>query len=248
MLDTKPITQYLGTLHDYFVSDVSVRSSDGVIVLYVPNEKVSEKLERGFVSKIQLENLAKKLSVKFGVGTEIIYVHSEKLDKIAQGVELLLRTQFDDLIEEVIFTFLSAKKVNTWLKVNWVDKDQAESIKTFLNSIFADSGVDYVEIQWVDEHDRLPTLMELLVLTKTIQPAGLDKYLLRRSDEYKSVDRSWLNKQLDKLIKKGLVVRDRSSQEYSLTGKGLGAIPGSFSRTSSDITRALDLGRRKWQK
>jgi len=246
LLDKVDIYKFLETLPDYFVSEVIIRSSDDSLVLYVPNEKISEKSEKDFVTKRQLDNLAKKLSEKFGASTEIIYVNSEKLTQIAEGVELLLKTKYGKSIDEVAFTFLNAKRVNAWLKIRSSHEQKKNSIKEFLSSVFKDTGVDNVDFHWVDMHEKLPTLIELLVLTKTIQPADLDNYLLKVRESYEYIDRTWLNKQLDKLIKKGLVVRDRSSKTYSLTGKGLGVIPSSYSRTSSDIARALDLGRKKW--
>lgn len=47
---------------EYFVSDIILRSSDDAIVLYVPNDRLSETIKPGFVSKKQLENLTKKIS------------------------------------------------------------------------------------------------------------------------------------------------------------------------------------------
>jgi hypothetical protein len=47
---------------DYFISDVSIRTSDGTIVLYIPVERVSENAKSGFVSRRQLDNLCCKLN------------------------------------------------------------------------------------------------------------------------------------------------------------------------------------------
>ncbi|WP_214657216.1 hypothetical protein, partial [Vibrio anguillarum] len=64
--------------------------------------------------------------------------------------------------------------------------------------------------------------------------------------DYEHVEGRWLNRQLDKLIKKEVVVREQETATYSLTFKGLNVLPSISSRINSDIVRALDLGRRKW--
>ncbi|MGP5327679.1 hypothetical protein [Vreelandella titanicae] len=246
MFDISKITDLSNIMKKYFISDINFRDSDNVIVLYIPNDRISEKANPGYVSKTQLENLANKLSNNYSVSTEIIYVNTKKLDEIGQGVEILLKAKFEDIIEEANFTFLTANKVNAWLKSKTVDEVKEKEIKIYLKSIFFDSGIQHVDIQWIGELEKLPSFIELLVMTKRLQPVLLDTYILKFSVDYQNINEKWLNRQLDKLIKKGLIVRDSITKKYSLTGKGLGVIPNVFSRNNSDIIRALDLGRREW--
>ncbi len=216
------------------------------VVLYVPNERVSEVVKTGFVSKKQLENIASKLSEKYSLRIELIYVETNKLEQLGQGIELLLKSKYSDFIEEVHFTFFTAFKVNVWIKQKDLNRNQQDTIEKYLYSVFFDSGVTDVDVQWVGEIDRLPSFMEVLIMTKKLQPVLLSTYVSNFSADYQSINDKWLNRQLDKLIKKDLVIRDNTTKEYSLTGKGLGVIPNVLSRTNSDISRALDLGRRKW--
>lgn len=246
MFEVTTITELSNIQREYFISDINIRSSDGVIVLYVPNERVSEVVRTGFVSKRQLENLATKLTEKYSVNVEFIYTEANKLEQFGQGVETLLKAKYGNLIEEIDITFLTASKVNAWIKNKNLDESQKKIIESYLISIFFDSDVTDVDVQWVGEIDRLPSFMEVLIMTKKLQPVLLSTYVSNFSADYQSINDKWLNRQLDKLIKKGLVIRDNTTKEYSLTGKGLGVIPNVLSRTNSDISRALDLGRRKW--
>jgi predicted transcriptional regulator len=84
--------------------------------------------------------------------------------------------------------------------------------------------------------------MEILIALKETQPISLENL----NSKLRLTDPKWLNRQLDKLIKKSLLVRDNSSKQYALTGKGLGIIPNITNNSNSDIKRALSLGYRKW--
>ena len=55
----------------------------------------------------------------------------------------------------------------------------------------------------------------------------------------------WLQTKLDALRKQGFVVRSPEGK-YSLTELGLELVPYGKVRSSSDVERALALGRRKW--
>lgn len=247
MFDTFLIeTEFPNLKKEYFLSDIHVRAVDNIIVFYVKNEHVSEVVKTGYVSKKQLESLAKIISEKYKTGVEIIYIQSDKLEKLEQGIKLLLSAKFANIIEDANFTFIRSENVNAWLKVKDLDDAQKENIKSYLLSIFKDSGIKNLEIQWVEESDKLPSIMEILILTKKLQPILLDKYISEFRATYQSIHIKWLNSQLDKLIKMNLVIRDKEKAEYALTIKGLSVIPNIQGRANYDIARALALGRKKW--
>lgn len=240
------ITELASLQRDYFVSDVIIRTSDGAIILYVPKDRVSEKIQKGFVSKTQLKNLAKKLAHKYSVESEIIYIKSAKLEEVSKGFETLLKAKFKDEIEDVSITFLTGQIANVWLTANEISNDKKKHIKEFLSSVFSPVNIDIASVQWISSEKELPSLVELLLTTKKIQPANLSCFRAELSKVYFQLDETWVNRQLDKLIKKKLIVRESETQEYALTGLGLMVIPNTLSRSNSDIVRALDLGRRKW--
>lgn len=99
-------------------------------------------------------------------------------------------------------------------------------------------------LQW--DEIELPSVIEILSKTKKLQPVKREHLYANLRENYSSLQEVWLNKQLDRLIKKRFLVREQETQTYALTAHGLNVLPQIAGRNNSDIVRALDLGRRKW--
>lgn len=246
MIDSHRVFQYLEQKLDNFISDTMIRTNDNTIVLYIELDKISEKSEHGYISKIQLENFRKNVAEHFSTNVEIITTNSEKLENNAEVIKKFIISKHEKIIKNIAVRFLNAKKIDISIQTNYDDKTQVDQIIDDLKSITESFNVTNQIINWNEDERSLPTLIELLILTKTIQPANIDDYLNSQNNKIKQTEKIWLNKQLDKLIKKKLIVRDNTNKKYSVTSKGLGVIPNNFSRNNSDIKRALDLGKRKW--
>ncbi|MDP5459572.1 hypothetical protein [Alishewanella sp. SMS8] len=246
MHELKDIAELEELKRDYFISELSVRASDGTIVLYIPVEHVSEIAKTGYVSRRQLDNLSCKLAEKYGVPIAVLVTFSPKFEKIAQAAELLLKAKFSDILEEANFSFLSSEKVNAWIKLNQLTDDNTFQIESYLQSILIESGVNFLSCQWVDENAPLPTPINVLIALKRLQPVNIERLIGYFITDYRDVNGKWLNRQLDKMIKKQLIIRDKISGNYALTGNGLGLIPAIRSKNNTDILRALELGKRKW--
>lgn len=175
-----------------------------------------------------------------------MYFSTEKLEKVGEAAESILKIEFQEYIEDINFNFLSSDKVNAWIKIKKIDAKSKNTIKNYLQAIFSYSNVNSVNIQWIGENDELPSLMQILIATKKLQPVIIEKYVSEFKEDYPHIHIKWLNRQLDKLIKKNLIVRNSISKGYAVTGKGLDAIPTAANSMSSDIARALSLGKRKW--
>ncbi|MFR9680747.1 hypothetical protein [Acinetobacter sp. SEK570] len=240
------IEELLSFKEDYFFTEIIQSSFDDSIYIYIPTDRISESAKEGFVSKKQLDNFLKKSHRKFSKKIEIIYQQSEKLELLADGIKLMLRSQFNDFLEDINITFLSAEKVNIWFKFKKIDSGERIAIETYTKALFAESNIFASDIQWEGELLEFPSMMEILITTKKIQPISITKFSEILKSEFPCVEEKWLNRQLDKLIKKDLVVRDPISEKYTLTWKGLNLIPNVFNNSNSDIKRALSLGRIKW--
>lgn len=246
-MDNESIMEELLSIKkDYFFSEIIKSSFEDLIYIYISIEHVSESPKEGCVTKSQLDNLVKSFSKKFSTKIEIIYQQSEKLELLAEGVKLILKAQLNDSLDDVIITFLSAEKVNIWLKFNNLDSDKKVEIENYIKSLFVESDINALDIQWQGEFLEFPSMMEVLIETKKLQPVSIENFSANFKQEFFCIDEKWLNRQLDKLIKKGLVVRDSISKKYTLTWKGLDLIPNPPNRSNSDIKRALSLGRIKW--
>jgi DNA-binding HxlR family transcriptional regulator len=171
---------------------------------------------------------------------------SSKFEKIGQAAELLLKAKFGDIVEEANFSFLSCEKVNAWIKLTQLATDTTSEIESYLQSLLNESGVQFISYQWVGENNTLPTPINILIALKRLQPLNIEGLIEHFITDYRAIDAKWLNRQLDKMLKKQLIIRDRVTENYALTGTGLGLIPSVRSKYSSDVARALELGKRKW--
>ena len=245
MSNQTSIPNFDDILVEYFISDVIVRTSDGCVVLYVPKDKISEKAQKGFVSLKQLSNLKCKLKKDYGVDSEFILSDSDSLEKMGEGFEILLKTTFPDTVDEVRISFLNAQRVSVIIKLSdAAETHKKEVIETFLKTILSSAKIEVQSLQW--DEVELPPLIEVLTVTKRLQPVKLEQVHAYLNEEYPLLQESWLNKQLDKLIKKRFLVREQVEKTYILTAHGLNILPKIVSRNNSDIVRALDLGRKKW--
>jgi len=166
----------------------------------------------------------------------------KKLNNLVKGIDLILKAEFGDFIEDINFTFLSAEKINLEIYIQNLDADTQSNLDKFIISVFETSNIQVANIEWIGEIEEYPSVMEILIALKETQPISLENL----NSKLRLTDPKWLNRQLDKLIKKSLLVRDNSSKQYALTGKGLGIIPNITNNSNSDIKRALSLGYRKW--
>ena len=224
------------------ISEIAERSSDDSFILHIPIDRVSESAKEGYISRIQLEKLLKNLNEKFSHKFDFLHVESEKLNNLVKGIDLILKAEFGDFIEDINFTFLSAEKINLEIYIQNLDADTQSNLDEFIISVFETSNIQVANIEWIGEIEEYPSVMEILIALKETQPISLENL----NSKLRLTDPKWLNRQLDKLIKKSLLVRDNSSKQYALTGKGLGIIPNITNNSNSDIKRALSLGYRKW--
>jgi hypothetical protein len=230
---------------EYCISDFIVRASDGILVLYVPKDKVSDKAQKGFVSLKQLNNLQSKLKREFDTSTEVVLLDADSLTKVGEGFVALLKSTFQDIITDANISFLNAHRVSATIVLSeFLDNSKKEAIEAFLTAILTPTHIELQAVQW--DEVELPSLIEILTTTKKFQPVKLNNLYDFLCKDYPALRIDWLNKQLDKLIKKKFLVRERNTETYVMTALGLNLLPKIASRNSSDIVRALDLGRRKW--
>lgn len=243
----KVLLEELKNVQDkYYISKIEERSYDNAIILYISIDHLSETVRSGAVSKLQLELLIRNLSTKYSTKLEILYIESHRLNDLAKGIELILKAQFNNFIKSINLTFLSSEKVTAEIFTQNLDQNNKLSIAAYLTSTFKSSNIEVENIEWLGDIDQYPSTMEILIALKKMQPISLEYFLENLNADFKTIDQKWLNRQLDKLIKKGLLIRDNISKQYALSWQGLSIIPNVSNISNSDIKRALSLGRRKW--
>lgn len=135
-----------------------------------------------------------------------------------------------------------AEKLEAMLFFSEKIKDDAEAkVSDFVRKI--DNNFDSITFSF----DKRLSLSRpiLLRLVKDLQPVSYEKItgdLEKRSIAH---DVKELRNQLDELRKEGFILRS-SDHNYRVTEKGLGYVPHGNYRASSDITRLLELGKKKW--
>lgn len=245
MYELNEIKEYLKEGNRFFVEDVRYRESDGTLLLYVPREYVSDKISKSTTSSRQLKNIAKNIKEKYSANVILVYTLSKSHQDLEASMLEILNFRFDRKIATFFMSFSGDGLVETWIEVLELTDNLKDAIKLFYQETLSNEQYRLGEIHWLGSPDYLPTKLALLRIIKSHQPISLNEFLERLRKDYVSVDTKWLKSSLDQLRKKQFIHWQRPG-EYVLTYEGLGAIPTGARRSSSDIERALALGRKKW--
>lgn len=245
MYEVDEIKEYLKEGNRFFVEDVRYRPSDGVLLLYVPRIYVADRASKTSTSVRQLQNIAKNLKDKYSADVVIIYTLSKSHQELEASLYEVLNFRFDNKILTFFISFLGDGTIESWIEVSGLNDDLKTKIETFYRNALDGASHKVGKVHWLSSQDDLPTKLALLRIVKSHQPISVGEFLGRLREEYVEVDEKWLKRSLDQLRKKEFVHWQRPG-EYVLTYDGLGAVPTGNRRSSSDIERALALGRKKW--
>lgn len=245
MLDDDEIKAHLEAAGRDYVIDVRVRAYDEAILLYIPRERVAPKVKQGFTSFRQIKNLQKHLGEYFSTDVDVIFMKSESHSDLEAGFFQLLNRRFNDRLKSMYISFSGEKVIDSWIEVKELDDLLKAQISEHFSELLAGTDLILGEIQWVGSKVNLPSTPALLRLIKILQPVELGYLSKSLKENYDSVDEKWLKKTLDNLRRKG-VLHWQKPGSYTLTADSLNFVPAGTRRSSSDIDRALALGRRKW--
>lgn len=245
LLDTDEIMESIDGRLRKFISDVRFRPSDEAILLYVSREKISEKVQTGFTSERQMENLKKRLKNKLSKNVEVIFTLLETHQGLEDAFHQMINHRFKGEVLSFYMSFVNEKNVNAWIEVTESGKEIKEEIERYYLKMLEEAELLSGFIQWIDSSCELPSLPWLLRFLKVRQPINLSCLVKVVSNDYPAISKKWLSHKLDRLRKKDLIMREKSGN-YVLTSKALSVVPAGAKYTSSDIDRALALGRRKW--
>lgn len=245
MFSTEIIKNYIEEKKHDFIFDVRHRPSDDVILLYVPQEKIIEKSKKGFTSSRQLEFIKKKIEAEYEMPVEVVVTQSEDHFELEAGIFQILNRKFDDRVLALYLSFSGHKKVNVWIDIEGLNKDILQSIEKHLCNILDEANILVNVISWASTEPELPTLASILREIKIYQPIDLDGLLKLLHKNFYSIPDKWLNRKLDQLRKRGFLRREKNGC-YVLTALAVASVPAGTRYTSSDIERALALGKRKW--
>lgn len=228
-----------------FVNEIRYRESDETILMYVSRDKVADKIGAGYTSARQMNNLAKKISKDYSVEVEVIFTIKDDHKGLEDAFFQMLKLKFPDDIVSFYMSFSDETTANSWLEVADLNSELKSNIEEYFLNILSDAELSSGTIEWIDSDEDLPTLPWLLRFLKTNQPVSLEAMEGLVREDFSLVSKRWLNQKLDQLRRKKLIVRERTGN-YCLSAKGLSIVPAGARYTSSDVDRALALGRKKW--
>lgn len=246
MLNIEGIKSYLVSKKKNYVTDVRIRSSDETIMLYVSQDRISSKVKSGLTSFRQLNNLKKAITQKFSRNAEVILFQNDAQKELESGFYQILSRKFDGQIISLYISFRDKFVVDGFIEVANLTAQLQTEISEHFNSILKDAELQLGSLYWLDSPADFPTIVALLRVLKVLQPVSLKELTVEIQKDYGSVSDKWLNHKLDQLRKKGFILRQKINSTYVLSGDALRVIPAGARRTSSDIERALALGRKKW--
>jgi hypothetical protein len=228
-----------------YVSDIRIRASDETILIYVPRDKVAGKVKLGYTSLRQLGNLKKIISERYSSLVEVIFTESESHRELEAGFFQLLNRRFEDKVVSFHMSFIDEGKVDVWIECFELTDKLKSEIEAYFQDLLVGAALELANLNWLASSLEIPSIPVLLRLIKVTQPIDIHKLSLLLKKTYPMIQDKWLKNKLDTLRHKQLLIWQKPGL-YALTSLGLSLVPTGTSRSSSDVSRALDLGRKKW--
>lgn len=246
LINIEEIKSYLASKKNTYVTDARIRSSDQTIMLYVSQDNISSKVKSGLTSFRQLNNLKKDITQKFSSNAEVIIFQNDEQKDLESGFYQILNRKFDGQIISLYISFRDKSVVDGFIEVANLSEQFQTEITEHFNLVLKNAELQLGSLYWLDSPADFPTIIALLRVIKVLQPVSIKELIVEVQNDYSSVSEGWLNHKLDLLRKKGFIFRQKISNTYALSGEALRVIPAGARRNSSDIERALALGRKKW--
>ncbi|WP_395741323.1 hypothetical protein [Prosthecobacter sp.] len=242
------LMRFLKKRHIDFISDIRGNRPPPVdFAVFIPSDRISSLAQPGHISKRQLTNFQRYLRSKLGIAIEWIEESGQRSTAMEAALFELLDLKYPGRYREVFISALGSKPVCVWLEPSTpeVENPTLEEVKVAVQTFMGLYNVsDFV----VDDGASAslpsgPTILRKVKVHAPVTREILAEQLVLAGSTVPDI--RWLQRRLDKLRKQGLVHREVSG-DYSLTEAALSTVPHGRGRTSSDIERALALGRRKW--
>ena len=193
----------------------------------------------------QLENLKKRLGNYKSWKVELVLDLHSRVENFEYVYLELLQEKFPDKIASLSISFLDFGELITNIESKQISNDVRKKIEKYYTSLLVQHELVSAQVNWSEEGLDLPSSAAMLKHLKINQPVTLKQYVDTFAGEYSMLNKKWLAKKFDGLRKKGFLVRGADTK-YRLSLKGIEVVPAYPSRTSSDILRALALGKKKW--
>ncbi len=231
-----------------FVSEIRAsRTPRFDFALCVPGERIANLAGQGQISRRQMKFLQTAAKKECGLEIEWVVTPNEKTNAVETALLELFATRFPGAVNAVFISSLKSEPVSVWLDRNPQNEAPPDLsvLREVAEQLLKLYGVAAFLVMDGAGSDT-PTNPMILRRLKIVAPATTEQLAEALSSAGATIPETrWLQSKLDTLRKQGFVVRSNAGA-YCLTELGLSLVPHSRNRSSSDIDRALALGRRKW--
>lgn len=247
-LDSKNTQQFRQWLVRHrFAKDVSIidGAAEDDVMVFIPASYLGPKVSANKTSTRQLAHLKRIAARELGLRVDFRITADEGIAEIESGVTALVRNTLQSSDVKVFLSVSLDRHADLWFDAipmsitEKVTKDVRNTVKDYLEKV----GLTLHEIYL--HGASVPSIAMVLRSVKILQPTTAEavaKYLTNQG--FSRVPIRWVKSQLDRLRKKDFITW--SNETYSITYAGLSSLPISKGRSSSDIERALALGKRRW--
>ncbi len=243
-------SEYLDARGASFVRSILHDSDQGVLVVTVDPAAVAARVSTGKTSRRQLSLLEKEASQALGINVKFaVLPHAHEL-KLEEELRVLLRAALAIPLRDVFFGTSTSGRITVWVhpqqESTTIPSRTWKSAESLLKEHLATRGLRLDSLVRSSTSARQPGLMDVLKAVKASQPADTVEIVRILSTRgFAPPPPRWLTSTLDLLRKRRLLVRQPDGT-FVVTSAALSAIPHRRDRGSSDIDRALALGRRRW--
>ena len=248
--DIEKIKQYLHARRATYITNLRVRSTDGLILATLYDTSIAEKAGRGKTSHRQLSYLKKIIQERFSADIKFIILQGKEDAELEAGINALLRKHFPDYVTSCFLTISKSQKADAWIEVIGIPsslrKEVLQKLENLTRKFLSLYEINLEEVHWggtENEFVSLPAILRIIKIASPVSEEEICALLVKKG--YLMPPIAWLQNKLDILRKRGLVLRKQDGT-YTLSTKGIESVPYGRMRTSSDVERALALGKKKW--
>lgn len=241
------LKEYLAKRHANYIESIRAHHSSDLVWITVRESAIAGHSSTTQTSRRQLSYLAKAIKQELGINTEFLITRDDDQQNIEAGLNSLIKLQMPGVVRDCLLSLSDDGSMNVWLEpAGERSATIMSALEAMIRDYFRIFKIQLGGVNWIQSDDTEPSLIEIVRMVKVIAPATITQIEdgLRKSG-YHIFSTSWIQNKLDLARKRKLLIRTDENR-YALTEEGLTIIPHGTTSTSSDIDRALALGKRKW--
>jgi len=222
-------------------------SREKEVMVFVPSSSLGPKAAPNRTSLRQMAHLKRIAARNLGLQLDFkVTMDEADIEGMEAGLDALFRRGLPNRKLHCLLSISLGGQVDLWvdeLLGELISQKELEDLRTLAADYLKKANLVLHEVHLAGSY--LPSTAIVLRSVKVVQPATVESVASEISRQgFASVPPRWVKAKLDCLRRGGLVIWQRGV--YSITGAGLLVLPISRSRLSSDVERALALGRRRW--